>query len=141
MPLQSADTIVRDGAARFPALRAPPPSTTPRITPGKRVQTPLNNLPGEEDSSKQTITATFTLHASETTPEQPPATPGEKGSAHVMRARPDTIHPGSIRASPPRTMRDEVTSRIRLPRGARWRIVRGPSREARPEEPGAQEGE
>ena len=38
-------------------------------------------------------------------------------------------------------MRDEVTSRIRLPRGARWRIARGPSREARPEEPGAQEGE
>ena len=70
VPLQPADTIVRDGAARFPALRAPPPSMTPRITPGKRVQTPPNNLPGEEDSPKQTITATFTLHASKTTPEQ-----------------------------------------------------------------------
>ena len=141
VPLQPADTIVRDGAARFPALRAPPPSMTPRITPGKRVQTPPNNLPGEEDSSKQTITATFMLHASKTTPEQPSATPGEKGSAHAMRARPDTIHPGSIRASPPRTMRDEVTPRIRRPPGARWRIVRGPSWEVRPEELGAQEGE
>ena len=58
------------GWPRFPALRAPPPSMTPRITPGKRVQTPPNNLPGEEDSPKQTITATFTLHASKTTPEQ-----------------------------------------------------------------------
>ena len=92
MPRQPADIIVRDGAVRFLALRASPPSTTPRITPGKRVQTPLNNLPGEEDSSKQTITATFALHASKTTPEQPFATPGEKGSAHVMRAQRNRIH-------------------------------------------------
>ncbi len=111
VPLQSADTIVRDGAARFPALRAPPSSTTPRITPGKRVQTPLNNLPGEEDSSKQTITATFTLHASKTTPEQPFATPGEKGSAHVMRAQRNRIHPGSRDASPARHNPPRLDSR------------------------------
>ena len=111
VPLQPADTIVRDGAARFPALRAPPPSMTPRITPGKRVQTPPNNLPGEEDSPKQTITATFTLHASKTTPEQPSATPGEKGSAHAMRAQRNRIHPGSRDASPARHNPPRLDSR------------------------------
>ena len=111
VPLQPADTIVRDGAARFPALRAPPPSMTPRITPGKRVQTPPNNLPGEEDSPKQTITATFTLHASKTTPEQPSATPGEKGSAHAMRAQRNRIHPGSRDASPARHNLPRLDSR------------------------------
>ena len=99
------------GWPRFPALRAPPPSTIPRITPGKRVQAPLNNLPGEEDSSKQTITATFTLHASKTTPEQPFATPGEKGSAHVMRAQRNRIHPGSRDASPARHNPPRLDSR------------------------------
>ena len=33
---------------RFPAPSSPPPSTTLRITPGKRIQAPPNNLPGGE---------------------------------------------------------------------------------------------
>ena len=100
-PLQSADTIVRDGAARFPALRAPPSSTTPRITPGKRVQTPLNNLPP------------LPVRKARLTRCEPSAT--ESTPARAVRTQRDEIRPRSIRASPPRTSRPEVTSPNRLP--------------------------
>ena len=48
-------------------------------------------------------------------------------SARAMRARPGTIHTNSIRASPSRTMRDEMTSPNRSPPGRR---TAGRSREA-----------
>ena len=50
--------------------RAPPPSTTPRITPGRRTRTPSQHPPDEEDPPEQTATTTFTLHAFKTAPEQ-----------------------------------------------------------------------
>ena len=50
--------------------RAPTPSTTPRVTPGRRTRTPSQHPPDEEDPPEQTATTTFTLHAFKTTPEQ-----------------------------------------------------------------------
>ena len=49
--------------------RAPPPSTTPRITSGDALGRPRNNPPDEEDPPEQTATEAFTLHAFKTTPE------------------------------------------------------------------------
>ena len=51
-------------------------------------------------------------------------------SARAMRARPGTIHTNSIRASPSRTMRDEMTSPNRSPPGRRMVVHAPPSRDA-----------
>ena len=100
------------------------PSGPSRPAPApQRPQRPLASHPGdalgrlrnspsdEEDQPEQTVTTTFMPHAFKTTPEQP------FGSACVMRAQRDGIRLRSILAIPPRTMRSEVTSPNRLPRG------------------------
>ncbi len=112
------------------------PSGPSRPAPApQRPQRPLASHPGdalgrlrnspsdEEDPPEQTVTTTFMPHAFKTTPEQP------FGSACVMRAQRDGIRLRSILAIPPRTMRSEVTSPNRLPRGrgrrSRFSSLRG----------------